>query len=272
MRGPKTTLAPVDVARAVVTIPLRAPRDLRGVGKELGAPAELLALTRSGILAGEGMQNGAGRPVLLLPGFLTSEGALQTMGRWLHRNGYRSYRFGRRPNVDCSEASLQRLERLVEQICADHDGDRVVLVGHSRGGHFARVLGVRRPDVVGAVITLGMPTLDPRSVSPVAGIPALATAALGTVGVPGFWSAKCWFGGCCADFRRELFEPIHASVRHVAIHSPDDGIVDFGAVGERHAERVAVSASHIGMIVNTEVYAAIAGVLADTAALRSVAA
>jgi triacylglycerol lipase len=261
MGAPKTTLAPVDVARALVTIPLRTPRDLRGVAKELRVPAELLALTRSGVLAGEGVSDGAGRPVLLLPGFLTSEGALQTMGRWLHRNGYRSYRFGRRPNVDCSEASLQRLERLVEQISAEHGGDRVTLIGHSRGGHFARVLGVRRPDVVGAVITLGMPTLDPETVSPIAGIPAIVTAALGTVGVPGFWGMSCWVGECCADFRRELFAPLHRSVTHVAIHSPGDGIVDFDRVVETHAERVTVNASHIGMIVNAEVYTAIAEAL-----------
>jgi pimeloyl-ACP methyl ester carboxylesterase len=272
MSASETTLAPVDVARALVTIPLRAPRDLRGLVREARAPAELLALTRSGILAGEGMQHGAGRPVLLLPGFLTSESALQTMGRWLHRSGYRSYRFGRRPNVDCSEASLQRLEQLVEAISAGHGGDRVTLIGHSRGGQFARVLAVRRPDVVGAVITLGMPTLDPEDVNPLVGIPALVTAAIGTAGVPGLWGMACWFGECCAAFRRELFAPLHESVTHVAIHSRADGIVAFDRVIEPDAERVTVDASHIGMIVNAEVYAAIAGALERSFAAIRVAA
>jgi pimeloyl-ACP methyl ester carboxylesterase len=262
---------PGDAARALLTMPLRAPRDVRGLVKETRAAAELLALTRSGILTGEGMPPGHGRPVLLLPGFLTSETTLQTMGRWLHRSGYRSYRFGRRPNVDCSDASVRRLERLAEEISAAHGGMRVTLIGHSRGGQLARVLAVRRPDLVGGVITLGMPTLDPTSVSPVAGIPALATAALGTLGVPGFWSADCWFGACCADFRRQLFEPVHASVAHVAIHSPDDGIVDFGTIVEDDAERITVRASHIGMIVNAEVYAAIAEVL-ERSAVRVAAA
>jgi len=264
MSVPATTLEPVDALRALATIPLRAPRDVRGLVKELRAPGELLALTRSGILAGAGMPDGGGRPVLLLPGFLTSETTLQTMGRWLHRNGYRSYRFGRRPNVDCSEVSVQRLAALVEEISARH-GTRVTLIGHSRGGQLARVLAVRRPDVVGAVITLGMPTIDPKGVSPLAGIPALATAALGTLGVRGFWSAKCWFGACCESFRRELVAPVHASVAHVAIHSPDDGIVDFGVIVEDDAERITVRASHVGMIVNAEVYAAIADVLERSA-------
>lgn len=256
---------PGEVARALLTVPLRAPRDVRGLIKELRAGEELLALTRAGILAGEGMADGGGRPVLLLPGFLTSEAALQTMGRWLHRSGYRSYRFGRRPNVDCSDASVRRLEARVEEISRAHGGVRVALIGHSRGGQFARVLGVRRPDVVGTVITLGMPTLDADSVSPLAGIPALATAALGTLGVPGFWGAECWFGDCCRDFRRELFEPLHQSVGHVAIHSPGDGIVDFGRVVEDDAERVTVRASHVGMIVNAEVYSVIADVLERSA-------
>jgi pimeloyl-ACP methyl ester carboxylesterase len=262
---------PAGVARALLTIPLRAPRDIGGLIKEANAPAELVALRRSRVLAGQGVADGGGRPVLLLPGFLTSETALQTMGRWLHRSGYRSYRFGRRPNVDCSEASLRRLERLVEDISRAHGGARVALIGHSRGGHFARVLGLRRPDVVGTVVTLGMPTLEPDAVSPLAGIPAIATAALGTLGVPGFWSAACWFGACCADFRRDLFEPLHQSVTHVAIHSPGDGIVDFDRVIEDDAERVTVDASHIGMIVNAEVYTAIAEVL-ERSALRAAAA
>src|SRR5258705_12096627 len=94
---------PAQVARALLTMPLRASADVRGVIKETGAAAELFALRRSRILAGEGVPHGGGRPVLLLPGFLTSETALQTMGRWLYRNGYRGYRFGRRPNVDCSD-------------------------------------------------------------------------------------------------------------------------------------------------------------------------
>jgi triacylglycerol lipase len=249
------------VLGALLTSPLRAPRDVAGLVAEVRAPSEYVRLRRTAVFRGEDVADGDGLPVLLLPGFLTSESSMVVMGRWLHRTGHRPYRFGRRPNVDCSELSVSRLERRVEQISRANDGRRIALIGHSRGGQFARVLGLRRPDLVETVITIGMPPLDPAGVSMVAALPALVTATLGSVGVPGLWGAACFFGGCCADFREQLQAPLPDAVAHVAIHSPQDGIVDFARVSEAHAERVTVRATHVGMIVNADVYSAIASAL-----------
>jgi len=257
--------------RSLLTMPMRLPRDLAGIVNELGAANEFRVLRGSPVFRGEGVRHGDGLPVLLLPGFLTSETSLRVMGVWLHRNGYRPYRFGRRPNVSCSEASVQRLERRIEDISAANDSRRVALVGHSRGGQFARVLSVRRPDLVSSVITLGMPSLDPAGASIVVLAPALATATLGTVGVRGFWGASCMLGACCAEFREQLSAPVPTSVAHVAIHSPQDGIVDYTRVAETDAERRTVRASHIGMIFNAEVYEEVAEILGDVGAAESAA-
>src|SRR3954447_24835868 len=81
------------------------------------------------------------RAVMLIPGFLTGDQSLRLMGSWLKRSGHRTRRAGMRLNVDCSEASMGRLERCLERFC-ETQGEPAFVVGQSRGGTFARVLAV----------------------------------------------------------------------------------------------------------------------------------
>ena len=232
--------------------------------RELGAGLEYRALRRSGVYRGEGVADGGGLPVLLLPGFLTAESSVQIMGRWLSRMGYAPRRAGRRPNVRCGEEAVRSLERRLE---VEHrrTGRRLALVGHSRGGHFARVLAVRRPDLVCGVVTLGAPPLDPGAINPVAAVPAIVLTLIGTAGAPGFMRYSCFRGRCCAVFREQLEGPVPAEVPHVAVHSRSDGIVDFDRVTEAHAQRLEIRASHLGMVVNPEAYEAVAAALGPLA-------
>ncbi len=114
---------------------------------------------------GGGVPDGGGRPVLLIPGFMAGDGSMSTMTRWLRENGYRTHRAGIRANVGCSEEYLGRLEARLEQLF-EETGQRVAIVGQSRGGVFARVLGVRRPDLVSGIVTLGSPTVRQLSAHP----------------------------------------------------------------------------------------------------------
>ena len=102
----------------------------------------------------------AARPVMLIPGFLTGDAQMATLGSWLRRSGHRTHRSGIRLNVDCSAASTTRLERRLEDFVR-REGEPAVLIGQSRGGLFARVLAVRRPELVRAVVTLGSPLGEP---------------------------------------------------------------------------------------------------------------
>ena len=86
-------------------------------------------------------------PVMLIPGFLTGDTSLRTFEGWLRRCGHRTHASGITLNVDCSEAAIGRLEQRLEAF-AELQGEQVVVIGQSRGGCFARVLGVRRPDLV----------------------------------------------------------------------------------------------------------------------------
>ena len=73
---------------------------------------EAAKLVRSGVWRGEGVADGRGQPVLLIPGFLAGDGSLSMLTHWLRRSGYHTRKAGIRVNVDCSGRALARLEQL----------------------------------------------------------------------------------------------------------------------------------------------------------------
>jgi pimeloyl-ACP methyl ester carboxylesterase len=176
------------------------------------------------------------------------------MTRWLRENGYRTRRAGIRANVDCSEQGLRRLETRLEAF-ADAVGERVALIGQSRGGVFARALAVRRPDLVSGIVTLGAPTVRQLSAHPVVLAHIFVVGALGTGRVPGMFSVSCLRGSCCERFRDELTGDFPADVGFTALYSRTDGVVDWRACLDPAAEQIEVRASHLGMGLNAEVYA-----------------
>ena len=235
----------------------------RRIAAEAVSAREYVRLRRSRVFAGEGV-DGDGLPVLLIPGFLTDDGALSVMGRWLRRTGHRPYRSGIGRNIDCAEKGVRRLAHRVEEI-AHREGRRVALVGHSRGGHFARVIAVRRPDHVAGVVTLSAPPMNPRAVHAAAALPAVAVTLLGTLGVPGMMRSSCFLGRCCARFRTELTGPFPAGLPYTAVFSKSDAIVDWHRFADPAAQRVEVPASHLGIVVNHHAYAAVAAALQEAA-------
>src|SRR3954463_5955987 len=121
---------------------------------------ELRALQQSGLLEEAPTNAGEGLAVLLVPGLLAPDRSLGLLARYLKRHGFTPRRAGIASNVDCSEREAKRLEKRIERAYGE-TGRRVAIVGQSRGGVFGRALAVRRPDLVGAVIGMGSPLLDP---------------------------------------------------------------------------------------------------------------
>ena len=192
-------------------------------------------------------------PVMLIPGFLTGDAQIGTLAAWLRRCGHRTHSSGIRLNVDCSAAALARLEqRLAAWV--EQEGEPATVIGQSRGGLFARVLAVRRPDLVSSVLTLGSPHLNPFAVHPLVWLQGAAIAGLGALGVPGLATHRCRNGGCCAGFAEDLARPMPKGVRFVSIYSRGDGIVDWPVCLDPHAVHVEVRSTHCGMAVNPAVY------------------
>src|SRR3954470_12364351 len=117
--------------------------------QELRWQAELARLLVDPVYRGAGVPRGHGGPVMLIPGFLAGDASLTVMAEWLKRIGHRPKGSGIRFNVACANRVLLQLEQRLEQI------GPAAIVGHSRGGHFAKALAHRRPELVTQVVSLG---------------------------------------------------------------------------------------------------------------------
>jgi pimeloyl-ACP methyl ester carboxylesterase len=228
---------------------------------------EHAALRRDPVLKGRGVPRGDDAPVLLLPGFLAGDPSLGVMAGWLTRIGYRPCRAEMRANVDCAERAVARLEAAAERQHARF-GRKVAIVGQSRGGTLARLLAVRRPELVSGIVTLGSPLTDQLAVHPLVRAPVFGIGLLGTLGVPGVFRRECLSGACCEQARADAVAEFPDGVGFVSVFSKSDGIVDWRSCLDPHARHAEVRASHIGMAVHGGTYRAIAGALRSFAAAR----
>jgi pimeloyl-ACP methyl ester carboxylesterase len=223
---------------------------------------ELAGLMRSGVWHGDGVAAGDNLPVLLVSGLLAGDQSLNLMAGWLKRTGHRPCRAGIASNVDCSQRAAERLERRLECL-AEETGQKVAIIGQSRGGVLARVVAYRRPDLVSGIVTLGAPTVSMLKVHPLVLLNVGLVGALGTGRVPGLMSLSCLRGACCKSFRTDLPAQFPTGVGYVSAYSRSDGIVDWHACLDPAAEHVQVHASHCGMAVSEQVYRLLAGALAE---------
>jgi triacylglycerol lipase len=221
---------------------------------------ELAGLLRSGVWRGDGVTDGAGQPVMLISGLLAGDHSLHLMARWLRDTGHRPCRAGIAVNVDCSQRAAEHLERRLECLAED-SGQKVAIVGQSRGGSFARVLAVRRPDLVSGIVTLGAPLKHQLAVHPLVRGSLYAMGLVGTVGVDGLMRRSCLWGDCCTDYWQDFATDFPSGVGFVSVYSRTDGIVKWRACLDPAAEHVEVHASHLGMAVSAEVYRAVAASL-----------
>jgi pimeloyl-ACP methyl ester carboxylesterase len=221
---------------------------------------EWAVLRGSDILRGAGVPPGDGRGVLLIPGFLAGDGSLAVMTHWLRNAEYRTKSAGIRANVNCSEAATRRIEERLEAL-AEATGERVTIIGQSRGGVLAKALAVQRPDLVAGVIALGSPVRSQLAVHPLVLAQVGIVGALGSGRLPGLFSWRCLRGTCCKLFREALASPFPHEVGYVSLYSRSDGVVDWHSCLDPAAECVEVDASHCGMSLNVGAYHAIARTL-----------
>jgi pimeloyl-ACP methyl ester carboxylesterase len=122
---------------------------------ELRAPLEL-ALLGPAVPFLLRAPRGDGHPVLLLPGFLSSELPLLAMQGYLRNRGYAVETWGFGRNVGLQRKHIAALEQKVRFLHHRHRR-KVSLVGWSLGGAFALYVAHHAPECVRCVITLGSP-------------------------------------------------------------------------------------------------------------------
>lgn len=159
-------------------------------------------------------------------------------------------------NLDCGEATAGRLADLVTGI-----GRPVTLVGHSRGGHLARVVAARHPERVERLVTVGTPWSIGPPDRPGVAVVANLVRAVRRLGVPIMGSIDCATADCCDAYRRDLTAPL--SVRWIAIWSSRDRLAGEDSRPPAEADVVLdVDASHLGLVRTETGIAAIRSALA----------
>ena len=96
------------------------------------------------------------RPTLLIPGFLAGDASLYPLGSRLRSEGHQVYYAGIWMNADCPARTLERIRKRVHELSLQSNR-KVIVIGHSLGGIYARELARREPQLVERIILLGSP-------------------------------------------------------------------------------------------------------------------
>lgn len=205
---------------------------------------------------------GAGRGVLLIPGFGVGDRSLTAASWWLRARGYRPAGADIGMNIGCTTNMLHHIEHRLEEH-AEATGGRVIVFGQSRGGWLGRLVAVRRPDLVRGLVMLGSPVRDPLGADPNVVRLARFLTQLSSLGVPGLLDEDCFTGACYHDNQRALAARLPERVPAVAVYSRNDSIVPWRLCQDPDAECAEVRSSHTVMGFDLDVYAAIEPRLAD---------
>ncbi len=196
---------------------------------------------------------GDGHPVLVLPGFVTTDQSTGVLRSYLDSLGYDAHPWELGRNLG-PKAIGDEAEHLIARLEAVHalTGRTVSLVGWSLGGVMARIVARARPDLVRQIVTLG---------SPIAGSPRSTNV----------WRAYQHLTGHKIDGPQTVRMLAGAEtpppVPSTAIYSREDGIVAWQSCLEPESpttDNVRVYGSHCGLGVNPFVLYVLADRLAQS--------
>ena len=236
---------PGPIARRVELLRYKPPAQARGPKRkllfgELASPLEPLMRPFRAPLVLPRTQHP--RVVMLLPGFGTHPLRMRYMARRLEQAGHKVKRWGLGFNLGPTEANFALLETRVREI-SERYGQKVVLVGWSLGGIFARELAKRHPDLVAKVITMGTPFS-------------------GSLYANNAWHIYQLVTGHSIDQPPvEAQVAVKPPVETVALWSPRDGVIAARSACGRPGERdraIALRCTHLGFAHSPESIRAVA--------------
>ncbi|MCC2616482.1 alpha/beta fold hydrolase [Aestuariibacter halophilus] len=220
-----------------MTSPLQLPPRLNALLEsramlELGLSGVLMPLLKTA-------PQGDGHPVMVIPGFTTTDVVTLPMRQYLKQLGYRveGWQLGANTGRDLRAGYPYISDRLLNRFLQFRfeQARPVSLIGWSLGGLLAREIARLVPDHVRQVITLGSPFANTHSSLP-------------------------WIAGLFRQLNRPLRhlpQEAHQRLRApldvptTAVYSRTDGIIHYRASCipqlSPNSENIAVSASHLGM-------------------------
>jgi pimeloyl-ACP methyl ester carboxylesterase len=181
------------------------------------------------------LPKGDGHPVIVFPGFVSSDRATKPLRNLLTDLGYQTYGWGLGMNLVFGDDLEEEMIALVREV-ADKTGKKVSLVGWSLGGLYAREVAKVCADQVRCVISLG---------SPISGKPEHSHA-------QGLFKI---FNGEPSDIDYTRYFQLQTAppVPTTSIFSHSDGVVAWEGSLQKESnstESIVVQASHLGMGVN----------------------
>jgi triacylglycerol lipase len=221
-----------------------------------------LALRASWVYYGLGVPRGDGSAVVLIPGFLSNDYYLTELYLWLRRIGYKPFMSKIGVNADCLDKLGHRLIETVER-AQKKTGKPVHLIGHSLGGILARSVAAQRAESVRSVIALGSPFRGIRSHPMV--IRASDQVRARILRENRNEHPACYTGYCNCEAVKAWEAPFPQQVSQTAVYTKTDGIVDWRVcVDNNAANNYEVKGTHVGLVVNSQVYRIIADRLSQS--------
>src|SRR5215469_3138834 len=178
--------------------------------------------------------------VMLIPGFMAGDATLIPLAHFLRLLGHRTVFSGIISNSRCPSDTLRdlatRLARAHERF-----GERIVVIGQSLGGVYARALARENRDLVERVITLGSPIRQPRDAANYAVATVVSSVATLRGKANGCLSENCQCG-------LRLTDEAPVDVPITVVYSRTDGVVHWQACIDRSGlpivENVEILGSH----------------------------
>ena len=172
-------------------------------------------------------------PVMVIPGFLTSDLSTVSLRKFLNQSGYQAFGWG----LGWNRGGLENQDLILEQLdeLYNRHQRKVSLIGWSLGGVYAREVAKQRPHLIRQVITMG---------SPFAGV----TAPNNATWIYNLLNPDSRAEDLDPEWLAQLPEP--APVPSTALYSKKDGIVNWRVCMERVEDAVhqniQVDSSHLG--------------------------
>tara|TARA_R110002073_G_scaffold1940_2_gene13569 strand:- start:213 stop:914 length:702 start_codon:yes stop_codon:yes gene_type:complete len=185
-------------------------------------------------------KRGHNEPVIVLPGFMADDSSTMVLRGYLNSIGYRAVGWGLGINRQPMLSLLPQLQILLDQVIEAH-GQKVRLVGWSRGGILSRELARDTPEKVAKVITIGSPVKGGVEASSIGALVQQTTGLSSTA--------------MSAILRERQRVNIDVPIR--AIFSKLDGVVSWQACMDNmnpDVEHFEIKGSHVGMGTNVDVF------------------
>jgi pimeloyl-ACP methyl ester carboxylesterase len=197
---------------------------------------------------------GDGRPVVVIPGFMSDDNCSVHLREFLNNIGYESVGWELGANKGFDDNTYHKLINRLEKHYDEHKRP-LTIIGWSLGGAYARVAANTRPDIISEIITIAGPISG--NIYEANNVRYLFKLA---------HSGKN-LGDRSVD--KEVLSYILPTppIKNTAIYSKFDGVIHWthcmDLSGEPQVKNIEVKGSHSGLLLNAQVYKAIESTLSS---------